>query len=291
MKLQKTKKYNESYPSFNLRAMDARQEGVPLGQSVTIKLVDSSYVWENKDNNTKSALSGPLLIKTIPYNGKTFDVNNLTGTLVSGNVDNIATSGRDTTTFNITSGVAKKILESYSTVELDTTYTTKCVEELANKTLKFTLVEDSVDIPKKDKDGNIETDDDGKWVMEHKEFMTFDVSEVLDDGSEKKLGGNSSSSSACTPEAKSTIPIPKAILEVNGAPTVELSDVEKAIFKEVRTNEQFNNKSDENSWINYAKKSVDEFKTMMTTISTFLSLTYVVDESRIEGLFNKYCEV
>ena len=58
MKLKNTT-YNEKYPSFDIRAMNARQEGVPLNESVTIQLVSDVFEWQG------TALSGPLLQKEI----------------------------------------------------------------------------------------------------------------------------------------------------------------------------------------------------------------------------------
>ena len=245
MKLKNTT-YNEKYPSFDIRAMSPKGEGVPLDSSISIKLVPDVFMWNEKP------LSGPLLTKEIPKKaGGSFTVHEMTGKIVSDNVENAVYSERDQATFNITQGVATKILKSYK------------ADELGGKTLKFTLVEETKSLPVKDKDDKIELDENGNWKMADKTFMTFDVSEISDDGSEKKLGGSSDVSSS-------------------PAATLELTDVEKAVFKEARTN------PDWKEWATLGKEGTDKFALMYNNVADFLSLP-PIDNERTNVLYVQYC--
>ena len=260
MKLKDTT-YNEKYPSFDIRAMNPKMEGVPLGESLSIKLVPDVFMWDNPKTGEKVALSGPLLVKEIPKKaGGSFTVNELTGKVVSDNVDNIKYSERDQATFNINASVANKILEAYS------------CDELGGKTLKLTLVEETKDLPVKKEDGTIEVDENGKWVMKETTYMTFKSSIVNDDGSETPIGGkgSNSSSSSSTPS------------EATKEPPLELTAVETSVFKEVRVNQP--------DWKAYGLQNLDNFIEMYNTIATALSVE-PVDLGRAPVLFARFMDV
>mgnify|MGYP000217016939 CR=1 FL=1 len=262
MKLKDTT-YNEKYPSFKLGKMDATGQGVPLNESVTIQLADHAKV-------------DPVQVRTINYNNKntgeakSFNIGQITGAVVGDNVDNIHYNDFNNCNFDIGDKVAQKLIDN--------------VGNLRGKTIEFKLVTKVANIPVKDEKGAIQLDADGKWVTTEKSYMTFDVSEITEDGSAKVIGeSGSSDTSSPSPSVK----VPDAIAKMNAEAGFELTEPEKAVFKEVRTNPEWKGNGTDASWVEFGKQGPTEFETMYNNVAANLSLPNA-DKERLVDLHRKF---
>lgn len=197
MKLKDTT-YNDKYPKFDIRKLSDEEEGISLNKSITIKVVDNYFEWEGK------RISGPLLIKDIPYDNKTFRVNEMTGKIIEPEVENIRYSAYDQATFNVTDAIANAIKKDYD------------LEKIGGKTFKFTLVKKTGNAYDRDDEGNFNLDKDGNKQLVEKTWKTFQVEEVLPDGT-TILVGEDSTPETPTPGKQSETSLPKHIQEFNKA--------------------------------------------------------------------------
>ena len=208
MKLE-DKTYNEKYPKFVVKKPNARLEGVPLGESITLKLVDDYFEWQG------TRMSGPLLSKNIPYEGKTFSVHEMTATVVEPEIENMKYSAYNTATFGVPEAVAKDIGKDYD------------LEAIGGKTFKLTLIEKTGNAYKKDKDGNIELDSEGNKQLVEMTWMTFQTEEVLADGTTKVVGEGKGPKQESLQNGEGVSP---EVKKVNASVSAEMEDEAREIL-------------------------------------------------------------
>jgi len=252
MKLLETT-YNEDWPSFKLGTLNKKGQGVNFGESVTIQL--------------PSAGKDPLDIRTIEYKvtesnvrkgqkvGDTasFVKTTLTGKIISDNVDNIKYNKYENAAFEISEKMGVKL------------------SELGDKLKGMTIEFGVTSFEKEKPDGKTE------------EIIYLQMSEVGEDGSAVEIGGNSSTP---TPKINTTDAVPPAVLAMNKEVTsdsIQLTDVEKSIFKEVRTNPAVKD------FIDFGKTNLEQFKVMMGEISKFISVQNSA-EDRMGDLYKEFCK-